>query len=65
VTEATMTLFLVESARGVDEPTAVAATILTRLATLWFAVALGVIAMTLLRRRIPAADRALDPPPSE
>src|SRR5690606_6949725 len=32
VTEATMTLFLVESSRGVDHATAVAATILTRLA---------------------------------
>ncbi len=56
-----MTWFLVESARGVDEPTAVAATILTRLATLWFAVALGVIAMTWLRRRMPSTAQALDP----
>ncbi|HTM21999.1 MAG TPA: lysylphosphatidylglycerol synthase transmembrane domain-containing protein, partial [Kofleriaceae bacterium] len=50
VTEATMTLFLVEASRGVDQPTAVAATILTRLATLWFAVVLGLLALAALRR---------------
>jgi glycosyltransferase 2 family protein len=50
VTEGTMTLFLVETARGVDQPTAVAATILTRLATLWFAVLLGLLALAALRR---------------
>ena len=61
VTEAAMTMFLVEAARGVDEPTAAAATILTRLATLWFAVLLGVAAMTWLRRRMPTAAGALDP----
>ncbi|MCG8417391.1 MAG: flippase-like domain-containing protein [Proteobacteria bacterium] len=60
VTEATMTLFLVQSSRGVDQPTAVAATILTRLATLWFAVVLGLIALAILRRVAPAAQRALD-----
>jgi uncharacterized membrane protein YbhN (UPF0104 family) len=50
VTEAGMTLLLVEASRGVDQPTAVAATILTRLATLWFAVVLGLIALAALRR---------------
>jgi uncharacterized protein (TIRG00374 family) len=50
VTEATMTLFLVQSSGGVDHPTAVAATILTRLATLWFAVVIGLIAMAVFRR---------------
>lgn len=59
VTEATMTLLLVQSSRGVDEPTAVAATILTRLATLWFAVVLGVIAMAILRRVAPSTSRTL------
>lgn len=63
VTEAAMTVLLVESSRGVDEPTAVAATILTRLATLWFAVALGLVALALLRRSAPALRRALEPPP--
>jgi uncharacterized membrane protein YbhN (UPF0104 family) len=53
VTEATMTLWLVQAARGVDQPTAAAATILTRLATLWFAVLLGVVALAALRRRAP------------
>lgn len=60
VTEAAMTWFLVESARGVDEPTAVAATILTRLATLWFAVLLGLLALSILRRVAPASERALE-----
>jgi uncharacterized protein (TIRG00374 family) len=59
VTEATMALLLVESSRGVDEPTALAATILIRLATLWFAVLIGVVALTLLRRQSAQADRAL------
>jgi uncharacterized protein (TIRG00374 family) len=51
VTEGAMTLLLVESHRGVDNDTAVAAAILTRLATLWLAVGLGVVAMALCRRR--------------
>jgi len=60
VTEATMTLFLVETARNVDQPTAVAATILVRLATLWFAVGIGIIALVVFRRIAPAARRALE-----
>lgn len=60
VTEAAMTALLVQVSRGVDEPVAVAATILTRLATLWFAVMIGVVALSLLRRGSPKADRALD-----
>jgi uncharacterized protein (TIRG00374 family) len=50
VTEGGMTLLLVESSHGIDQPSAAAATILTRLATLWFAVAIGVIAMAIARR---------------
>lgn len=60
VTEAAMTLMLVQSARGVDQPTAAAATILIRLATLWFAVGIGLVAMALVRRRAPAAARAVE-----
>lgn len=60
VTEATMTIFLVETARNVDEPTAVAATILVRLATLWFAVGIGIIALVVFRRVAPAAKKALE-----
>jgi glycosyltransferase 2 family protein len=60
VTEAGMTLLLVEASRGVDQPTAAAATILTRLATLWFAVAIGVVALAVLRRHTPATAGALD-----
>ena len=50
VTEGAMTLLLVEASRGIDQPSAAAATILTRLATLWFAVGLGVLAMAVARR---------------
>jgi uncharacterized protein (TIRG00374 family) len=53
VTEASMTLFLVASAHGLDRPAAVAATILTRLCTLWFAVVLGLVALVVLRRAKP------------
>jgi uncharacterized protein (TIRG00374 family) len=55
VTEASMTLLLVESASGLDQATAVGATILTRLCTLWFAVVLGLVALAWLRRRVPRA----------
>ncbi|MEZ4399077.1 MAG: lysylphosphatidylglycerol synthase transmembrane domain-containing protein [Kofleriaceae bacterium] len=51
VTEGAMTLLLVEQAVGVDRGTATAATILTRLATLWFAVLLGAVALAVARRR--------------
>jgi len=53
VTEGAMTLLLVENAVNVDRGTATAATILTRLATLWFAVALGMAALAWARRRAP------------
>jgi uncharacterized protein (TIRG00374 family) len=62
VTEASMTLLLVESSRGVDRATAAAATILTRLATLWFAVALGVFALAVVRRHIGARTGGGDDP---
>lgn len=59
VTDAGMT-WLLQSVRGADQATAAAATILTRLATLWFAVVIGLIALAVLRRYAPAAARALD-----
>lgn len=74
VTEASMTLLLVQASSGMDQATAVAATILTRLATLWLAVAIGVVALAALRRIAPDAMRQLDvtadprqpsPPPSD
>ena len=52
VTEGAMTLALVRGASKLEGATAVAATLLTRLATLWFAVLLGVIFLTVARRRI-------------
>lgn len=50
VTEGAMMFLLAQSARGVDQATAVGATILIRLCTLWFAVLLGLIALAALRR---------------
>ena len=52
VTEGAMTLLLVEHAVGVDRGTATAATLVTRFATLWFAVALGAVALVVVRRVI-------------
>ncbi|MEO6772321.1 MAG: lysylphosphatidylglycerol synthase transmembrane domain-containing protein [Kofleriaceae bacterium] len=57
VTEGAMTLALVSGAAHFDRASAVAATLLTRLATLWFAVLLGLAFLALARRRI--ARRAL------
>jgi uncharacterized protein (TIRG00374 family) len=56
VTEGVMTLALVRW--KLDRATAVAATLLTRLATLWFAVLLGIGFLTLARRRIRAIKTA-------
>lgn len=50
--EATMVTLLILN--HVAQPQAVAATVLIRLATLWFAVALGVIALTLPEREKPS-----------
>lgn len=58
VTEGAMTLALVEGAAHLDRTTAVAATLLTRLATLWFAVAIGVGFLALARRRIANVHQA-------
>ncbi len=60
VTEAGMTVLLLSSSRGVDQASAAAATILTRLATLWLAVALGLIALALFRRRLGKRQPSLD-----
>lgn len=59
VTEATMLLLLVESAAGLEKSTAIAAIFLTRLATLWFAVLIGVVALVVLRHGSGQAARAL------
>ncbi|HVV81772.1 MAG TPA: lysylphosphatidylglycerol synthase transmembrane domain-containing protein [Kofleriaceae bacterium] len=58
VTEGAMTLLLVRKATGVDKGTATAATLVTRFATLWFAVALGAVALFVVRRRISRMARA-------
>jgi uncharacterized protein (TIRG00374 family) len=50
VTEAGMTVLLTQTHRGVDDATAVAAALLCRFATLWFAVLLGLVSMAIARR---------------
>jgi glycosyltransferase 2 family protein len=55
VTEGTMTLFLVKSATAITAATAAAATLLTRFATLWFGVLVGLAFMVIARRRIAAS----------
>ncbi len=57
VTEGAMTLALVKGAAKLDPSTAIAATLLTRLATLWFAVVIGLAFLALARRRIAARSR--------
>ncbi len=44
--------------KGVPEPLAIAATIVIRLTTLWFAVVLGVGIMTLAQRELMTTSRA-------
>jgi uncharacterized protein (TIRG00374 family) len=51
VQEGGMVALLVKTATGVGTATAAAATFITRLCTLWFAVAVGLVALTLVRRR--------------
>ena len=57
VTEGAMTMALVKGAAKLDPSTAVAATLLTRLATLWFAVIIGVVLLAVARRRIAGRSR--------
>lgn len=54
VTDGAMAMWLAKGAARVDGMTAVDATLLTRLATLWFAVGLGLICLALARRRVRA-----------
>ncbi len=54
VTEGAMTILLVQSAAHIDQATALDATLLTRLATLWFAVLLGLVLLAIARGRIAA-----------
>ena len=51
VQEIGMVKLLVVQADGVSEPVAAAATFVTRLCTLWFAVVVGVMALALTQRR--------------
>jgi glycosyltransferase 2 family protein len=51
VTEAAMTLLLIRSGSHITGSTAIAATMLTRFATLWFGVLLGLAFMVAARRR--------------
>jgi glycosyltransferase 2 family protein len=51
VQEIGMVKLLIAQAHGVSEPVAAAATFITRLCTLWFAVVVGVIALLIMQRR--------------
>jgi uncharacterized membrane protein YbhN (UPF0104 family) len=57
VTEGAMTMLLVRGAVGLDGAAAFDATLLTRLATLWFAVLLGLGCLVVARRRASARRR--------
>lgn len=57
VTEASMTIWLVQGASQLDRAAAVDATLLTRLATLWFAVLLGLVCLAFARARIARLAR--------
>ena len=61
VTEGAMTILLVKSALRITSTTAVAATMLTRFATLWFGVLVGLLFMVAARRRIRAIAAAAAP----
>jgi len=50
VTEGAMVMWLVHGATGLDRGSAAGATLLTRLATLWFAVGLGLVCLAIARR---------------
>jgi uncharacterized protein (TIRG00374 family) len=65
VTEGGMVGLLIAAGGAVDRPTASAATILTRLATLWNAVALGAFALLLVQRSLtPRLAAAAAAPPA-
>jgi len=51
VQEIGMVRLLIAQAHGVSEPMAAAATFVTRLCTLWFAVIIGVVALLIMQRR--------------
>jgi len=57
VTEGAMTMMLVRGAARLDHASALDATLLTRLATLWFAVLLGLACLAVARRRVRARAR--------
>ena len=57
VTDSAMAMWLVRGAARVDGSSAVDATLLTRLATLWFAVGLGLVCLAFARRRVRARSR--------
>jgi len=57
VTEGAMTMLLVSGSARLDRGAALDATLLTRLATLWFAVALGLGCLAVARRRVQARRR--------
>jgi uncharacterized protein (TIRG00374 family) len=58
VTDGAMAMWLVRGAARLDQSSAVDATLLTRLATLWFAVALGLVCLAVARRQVRLRARS-------
>ena len=62
VTEAGMLALLAKLGTGTGEGVAAAATFVTRLCTLWFAVVVGLVALVLFARRKHSRSRCLELP---
>jgi uncharacterized membrane protein YbhN (UPF0104 family) len=62
VTEGSMTILLVTNASGIDRATAIDATLLIRLATLWFGVSLGLAFLAIARARIARLQKPAPEP---
>lgn len=58
VTEASMVVLLTKWGTGMDPATALATTLVIRFATLWFGVLLGLAALAVTRRKLPASAAA-------
>lgn len=61
VTDGAMAMWLTRGATRLDRGAAVDATLLTRLATLWFAVAIGLVCLAVARRRVRVRSRGAPP----
>ena len=65
VAEAGITSLTLELFDGVTKSEATIATLVVRIATLWFGVVLGLIMFAVLTRRLARMGKSLDAPPPE